>query len=121
MNASSFTNPRYESRPSHEQDRITKERQQVASDRQGYQRIEASLVGKLDLMRPGDNPAANSSPIQVQTVSRTDEPSVSDIFDLEKDQLTQSSLGSHWGWKASWKTQTVVVGFFFLCKCRTNL
>jgi hypothetical protein len=120
MNASSFTNPQHESRPSHGQDRIPEERQQIASDRQGNHVMETNLVGELDLMPPGDNPAANSSPIQVQTVSGADKPSVSDISDLEKDQSTQSSLDSHLEWKASWRTQTVVVGFFLLCKCRTN-
>jgi hypothetical protein len=80
-----------------------------------------NLKGELDLMPPGDNPVANSAPIQSLTVSGAGEPSVSDIADVEKDQSTQFSWDNHLGWKASRRTQTVVVGFFLLCTCRTNL
>jgi hypothetical protein len=80
----------------------------------------ANLEGELDLMPPEDNSAANPLPVKAQIVSGADEPSVFDIADPEKYQSIQSSLGGHLGWKASWRTQTVVVGFFLLCKCRTN-
>jgi hypothetical protein len=77
----------------------------------------AQPEGELDLMLPDDNPAANPQPIKVETASGVGGPSVSDIVDPEKFQSTESSLGGHLGWKASWRTQTVVVGFFLLCKC----
>jgi hypothetical protein len=96
------------------------ERQQSASDRQDHHNVTAHPEGELDLMLPDDNSAANSLPIKAQTASGANGPSVLDIVDPEKYQSTQSSLHIHLGWKASWRTQTVILGFFVLCKCETN-